>query len=409
MDSDRWELPAIKRRTRLRGSQRALILVTAAACLMSIGGLIGALWVRSPADIAARSQAPPPTVLTATVQKQVVQVTLVTRGTITTGGQVQAAPQVIPGAVRNVVTALDVHVGSKVHDGEVLVGISGQPVFVLIGPLPAWRNLVPGDKGPDVTELQQALAGLGFGLGSDTLGTYGPGTSAGVAAFYRSIGYPPVEAGSATSSGGSRRVQQYEVPADQVLFVPSLPATVAAIAGPVGSIATDPVVTLNIGKPRLLVQLDPSSRASVHAGETVYASDDATGWHANGRVTSVGSVVTPSSSSSGPPSSSSASGSSTAAPYVPVDVRLPSGAPASEVGENVQVAIVTAKTRAAVLAVPEAAIRTDPSGQDYVLRLGPGGHETRVDVKAGLSGGGMVAITAARGSLIAGDKVVTGS
>ena len=49
--------------------------------------------------------------------------------------------------------------------GDVLVEVTGRPVIALTGPLPAYRDLVVGDIGPDVAQLEQALAAIGFDPG----------------------------------------------------------------------------------------------------------------------------------------------------------------------------------------------------------------------------------------------------
>ena len=53
--------------------------------------------------------------------------------------------------------------GSVLRRGQVLCRLSGQPVLLLYGPVPAWRALGPGvTPGPDVRELQRNLIALGF-------------------------------------------------------------------------------------------------------------------------------------------------------------------------------------------------------------------------------------------------------
>ncbi len=46
-------------------------------------------------------------------------------------------------------------------------------------------GLVPGDRGADVTQLQEALESLGFRTGNSIDGIYGPGTSSAVLAFQK--------------------------------------------------------------------------------------------------------------------------------------------------------------------------------------------------------------------------------
>src|SRR5712671_6284275 len=77
---------------------------------------------------------------------------------------------------RNNISKLDVAAGGTVRNGEQLAELDGQPLFALAGTVPAWRDLTPGETGPDVTELQQALASLGYYDDGDTAGYYGAAT-----------------------------------------------------------------------------------------------------------------------------------------------------------------------------------------------------------------------------------------
>src|SRR5580704_11092992 len=58
-------------RSRLARRRRILLGVGAAAALLSIGGLVGAAFVKSPAQLAADAAPPPDTVTTAKVTDQV--------------------------------------------------------------------------------------------------------------------------------------------------------------------------------------------------------------------------------------------------------------------------------------------------------------------------------------------------
>ncbi len=52
--------------------------------------------------------------------------------------------------------------GSVVGSGSILAVVGDEPVAVLEGELPAWRDLVVGDEGPDVEQLETALVSAGF-------------------------------------------------------------------------------------------------------------------------------------------------------------------------------------------------------------------------------------------------------
>lgn len=58
--------------------------------------------------------------------------------------------------------------------GESNITLDDRPIRNLALPSPPWRALQIGDRGPDVTELQQALRGLGYDIAAD--GVFGTGT-----------------------------------------------------------------------------------------------------------------------------------------------------------------------------------------------------------------------------------------
>ena len=62
-------------------------------------------------------------------------------------------------------TALPVP-GRIVRQGRVIYQVSGSPVVLLYGNVPAWRDLSEGVTGPDVTELNAALVKLGYASAS---------------------------------------------------------------------------------------------------------------------------------------------------------------------------------------------------------------------------------------------------
>ena len=61
-------------------------------------------------------------------------------------------------------------VGQVVRQGQVLYRVSGRPVVLLYGPVPAYRTLSYGMTGRDVTALNTALAKLGYGWARHSFG-----------------------------------------------------------------------------------------------------------------------------------------------------------------------------------------------------------------------------------------------
>jgi multidrug efflux pump subunit AcrA (membrane-fusion protein) len=364
---------------------RVLLWTVAAAALLAVGGLISASFIKSPAEVAASTRPPPPATLTAPVVREKLQSTLSLRGTVRASGETQVTPASEQGAVSLVITAIDTSPGAQVLDGEVLLAISGRPLYVLPGAFPAYRDMVPGDDGPDVAELQSALQGLGYSTSPDPPGVFGKGTEAAVTAFYQAIGYPVPRV--ADNPHGAPMV-----PMAEVAFVPRLPATVIAVNGRIGSLVSAPLITLASGGLQVAGQLDPSQRGLVRAGMAVVISDGLTGFSGVGTIASVGSTV---------------DGAASGSPYLPVTVRS-DHMPVSELGADVQITVATASTSGPVLAVPEAAITTNAAGATFVEVREHSGQLRRVTVRTGVTSGGMVAVTPTQGSLAIGDQVVTG-
>jgi peptidoglycan hydrolase-like protein with peptidoglycan-binding domain len=417
------------RGSRLVRRRRVLLGVGIAAALLAVGGLIGASFVKSPQQLAADTAAPPPTVTTAAVASQVLTSSVQMRGVVYPSTQydvyatapsssAQGSSSASGSSAPVYISKLEVATGDTIRNGEQLAELDGQPLFALAGTVPAWRDLTPGESGPDVTELQNALASLGYYDGGDTAGYFGSATEDAVAAYYEHLGYPP------PSSGG--------VPAADVVFLPSLPATVAGVNGAAGQQPGQPFLELAArGALALTGELPPAYAGQVKPGLKVTVYDEVTGIHAAGTVTGLGtatvtvpagtvvdigsgapSASSASSSSSGSAASSSSSSSSGSSgsgttTFIPMAVR-PSGPLASALnGENVLVTVVTGQTEGPVLTVPVAAIVTSASGTSYVTVVGAHGIQKDVPVTPGISENGRVQVAPVHsGALAAGDRVV---
>lgn len=191
---------------RLARRRRVVLAAAVGAALVSVGAVAGSTFVRSPAQAAAETGPPRPSVLTAPVVSQVLRSTVVLRGTFSDGRKMSVTPTSVaatannPGGAGAVVTRVMVKPGDDVKAGVPLVEYSGRPVFALAGPLPAYRDLTPGETGADVAQLQNALKALGHDVGSDSAGTFGSGTKRALDAQYTAMGYPTPVTGGATAA-----------------------------------------------------------------------------------------------------------------------------------------------------------------------------------------------------------------
>ncbi len=446
------------RGSRLARRRRALFWVAGGAALLAIGGLIGSSFVKSPQQIAADTAAPAPTVTTAKVVSRILTSSVQMRGVVYPATQYDVYPSApesdaaatgtgsaaggsatgggSPGAVY--ISRLDVAAGQTISSGEQLAEIDGEPLFALAGRVPAWRDITPGESGPDVAELQRALASLGYYLGGDTPGLFGTATQDAVFAYYEHLGYTP------PASGG--------VPLTDVIFLPSLPAKVVAVNGAKGQQPGQPFLELAARRSLALTgELPPAYAGQVKPGLRVKIFDEVTGIHAAGTIAGVGTATTVapigaivdvgggaasvgsagsagsgaagsgSAASGSAGSGAAASGSAGAAgssnsgsaanpgatPFIPLTVHPANPLPAALNGENVLVTVETGRTEGPVLTVPAAAIVTTGSGTSYVTVAGGHGKQTQVPVTPGISENGYVQVTpATAGKLAAGDSVV---
>ena len=454
--------PAV-RGSRLARRRRALFWVAGGAALLAIGGLIGASFVKSPQQIAADAAAPPPTVTTAKVVSQVLTSSVQMRGVVYPATQYDVYPSApesdaatgsgatgsgaaaggsaagsgSPGAVY--ISRLDVAAGQTISNGEQLAGIDGEPLFALAGHVPAWRDITPGESGPDVAELQRALASLGYYTDGDAPGFFGAATQDAVSEYYEHLGYTPPAAGG--------------VPLTDVIFLPSLPAKVIAVNGARGQQPGQPFLELAArGSLALTGELPPAYAAQVKPGLKVKIFDEVTGVHAAGTIADVGTATTitpvgaivnvgsgsasvgsagtagagstgPGSAGAGSTGSGTAGGAGTAGtagagnsgsaaspgatPFIPLTVSPSKPLPAALDGENVLVTVETGRTEGPVLTVPVAAVVTTGSGTSYVTVAGADGKQTQVPVTPGISQNGYVQVTPVKaGKLAAGDSVV---
>jgi peptidoglycan hydrolase-like protein with peptidoglycan-binding domain len=374
---------------RPRRRRAVALTVAGVAAVASAGGVLLATSIRSPAQLAAETAPPPLTQLSAPVTRQVIT------GTVQAPGVVKPPPEVAElsgpwSAALAVVTRTVLRRGATVQPGQVIVEVSGRPLFAFPGAVPAYRDLVPGDTGADVAQLQRGLAAIGYPKGFDTAGTFGAGTAAAVAAFYTALGY-------AVPNG------EPMVPRAEIMFVPRFPAQVVKVAGPAGKQASGSLATLSMGPPAVVGQLSPTDGALIKAGMAVTVTDPATGLARRGRIVSVALRTTAAHSRSG-------------GVYLPATIRMGRPLPLSMIGQDVSLSIVAAHSAGAVLAVPEAAIFARADGRLYVTKVtgtgaGTGtGTSVQVPVRILVTGNGLVGVApAGGGTLAAGDRVAIGA
>ncbi|MEZ4663158.1 MAG: peptidoglycan-binding protein [Caldilineaceae bacterium] len=492
--------------------QRLIMLfgVLALVIVVAVGSWIAALNIQSPADIAANTAPPTPSIILVPVEERTLSSTVVTRGTARFG--LPQAVSIVPSTLKpdlGVITTLPTR-NTQVNEGAVLLTASGRPIFVLQGAIPTFRDLGPGVVGNDVRQLEEALARLGFDPGPVD-GIYDELTGTAVANWYTAGGWEPfgptaeqtanlnalgrdlavaqneltaaenaaatapqaVEAAranaesanrvaaaevasktiardqlagnpnspdlvvanaelagaqsaqSATQLEGEVAIQDalsaqtiaerevtiarelvaqltaeldaarsrtgIQVPADEVVFMPSTPVRVEQIEVGVGDAAGGPVMTLTNNELTIDSSLTLNEAPLVQPGMTVAIDEPQLGLAATGVVDRVATT----------PGTDGVDGF-----HVYYATRVQDVAANLE-GASLRLTIAYESTSGAVMTVPVSAVSLTPEGAERVQVFNNGAIES-VLVQTGLSAGGYVAVTPIDGALAPGQSVVVG-
>lgn len=194
--------------------QRVLLAAAVVAATAAGGGLAASAFVKSPAQQASETRPPAASLLTAPVVSKVLANTVTVRGSVVASGDITVSPQ--PAASSGgsggsvsvlLVSKVTAHAGDQIRAGQVLVEVSGRPIIALPGLVPPYRDLKPNMDGDDVSQLQQALIGLGYSCGGDVAGHFGAGTKSALTAFYGHLGYTVPTTGGPNDAGDHQNLQ----------------------------------------------------------------------------------------------------------------------------------------------------------------------------------------------------------
>lgn len=434
----RWAIPSV---------------LLGAAILAAVVG-VSLQYFKSPSEVAASASPPKPSLLTTSVVYGPLDAGILFRADVGDASPVQIG---VPDSLGNwlpIVTSLNVGPGATVAEGDVVMSIAGRPVIAMLGTIPAYRDMSPGDDGIDIQELQLSLRRLGYSTGADRLGTYGYGTEEAVRRMYHHDGFdvvtsPPdadaqlarlagnvdaaqaaltAQQATAASIGASNKDSEAaksavasaittladaqaalsageasmgaSVPRGEAVFVPSLPQKVVSLSVGLGGLApagSQPLGDIGSGKVVLNGAVDSTDASSVRVGQMARVTSDLTGASFDARVVSV--------SKQGSTSSDSGSSSSVAYP-----VYLEPAGPISSdfLGQNVQVKVETAASQGDTDIVPAAAVTTTANGTSFVTVVGRNGKTQDVRVRPGLTANGKEGVTPIDGVLVKGQQVVIG-
>ncbi|MFF3065090.1 hypothetical protein ACFVQ3_11065 [Oerskovia sp. NPDC057915] len=175
--------------TGLRG-HRLIWLVAGIAVLSLLAGIIVSRLVVSPAQAAADAQAPAAGLITVPVEKKVIANDVTLRGDVKYDDAVQVKVETADLGGPAVVTGQVPALGTELGQTSIALEVSGRPVIVLPGELPAYRTLRVGVSGPDVAQLKAALAAVGIDPGKADSNVYDAATATAVDKLYANVGYP---------------------------------------------------------------------------------------------------------------------------------------------------------------------------------------------------------------------------
>lgn len=360
-----------------------LLVVVAAA---TVGWLAGSR-IKSPAQVAAETAPPEPSLITVPVERTTISNDVITRGTVRfEDPQTVAASGVILPETDPVVTMIP-EVGDVIDEGGVLYELAGRPTFVLRGDLPLFRTAERGAAGEDIAQLQDALTRLGFYEG-EIDGEYGASTESALVDFYEDRGY---------EAWRPRFQSRYPLAQTEFVFFEDLPIRVDTVLAERGDVASGDL--LQVSGSRLAIDASVSIEEAdlISVGDPVQID-------ASLFDLSVTGVVSDKASTPGT--------NGVAADEVYLEI-VPDEVVAELNNTNVRITIPVAarSTEGSVLAVPAAALSATGSGDTIVTVVDDGGSTRAVVVVTGLAtAAGLVEVTpAAGGALVEGDWVVVGT
>lgn len=416
-----------------RPAGKLSLVVVLVSLVAAAGGFVAATLVRSPGQVLAASSPPERTPLTELVTSAKLSRTMSFDGIVEREHQSSiSSPAVSDSASDAIVSRLPVKVGDSVAGGALIAEVSGRPVIVLAGRIPAFRAVTPGAVGADVSQLQRGLALAGYPI-HDREGVYGSSTESAVARMYSRHGYEALQTGvdelraaddalrsarrtAEQSQDPTQRGYAYQdlarvqrdyneaaaaagpqVPPGEIVFVPELPAIVTSIDTALGARAEGTLVQVASGRLVVRGSLEGLGSTKILPGTRarllLTPGGQATG--VVQRVESPADAAT----------ATDASAEGVAVPTVTVISR--SHLKKRFLGTPVRLVITVAEAPTAQSVVPISAIRS--SGARTWVTTVAGARRTDVAVTVGFLGDGEVQVLPVKSdALRVGDRVLIG-
>jgi hypothetical protein len=287
--------------------------------------------------------------------------------------------------------------GQVVRQGQVLYQVTGSPVVLLYGAVPAWRDLTEGLTGADVTELNAGLVRLGFAAGA----ALGPRSGWNYFGAKTAYAVEKLQARLGVTVTGTLAL-------GTVVFLPGAIEVTGLGTGTVLGGAAAPgqvVLTASSTTPVVTIALDAAQQTEVRDGEPVSITlpDGAT---TPGVVAQVSNVATSSSASSNSGNSSPSDSGSGGPATITVMVSLDNPKAAGRLSQAPVTVTITTGSVSDALVVPVTALLAQPGGGYAVEVAGAGGWHRLVAVTPGIfdDAAGLVQVTGS--GLAAGQHVV---
>lgn len=451
---------------------RLVAVLAGVAVVALLAGIVLMRFIVSPAEVAARSEAPEAGPVTAVIEEKEIVNEVRIRGTINYADSVEVKLDTSSADGRPIVTGQVPEVGALLNAGNVALEVTGRPVLVLPGKLPAYRSLEIGMSGPDVTQLKQALASMGYDPGDLNSNYFEWQTSEAVGALYSAAGYTPSNGGKQAKADlqaaeSSRRDAQRAVtaaekanteaynagqptdetwqalqdaielrdsadaaldeaqnavqprlPAGEVLFLESLPRRVDEVfVQRGGEVTTSAVMMVSGAELTIEGSANAKQAADLGPGDKAFYKSPS-GAEMEATIKEIKSASDSSGAGTGKDGSdgsdgSGGDGSGDSRSKIIMDPGELTAEQVTELrGKNVMVAIPIAASDGAVLAVPIAALSASANGSDMVELLEPTKtdpfHTEMIPVKTLLSADGTVGIQSDDARIKSGARVVVG-
>lgn len=300
-------------------------------------GLVGVLLSGVAQGEAATPTTDPPA--TATVERTTLTETAEVDGTLGYGDARPVTAR-LPGTLTSVTAA-----GTVVHRGEALFTVDTDPVLLLHGELPAYREMSEGDEGRDVAQLEENLSALGH-TGFTVDDEYTAATADAVRDWQEDLGL--AETG--------------RVELGRVVFAPA-DVRVAEVAAQLGDQVGGPVLTVTGIARQIDMDVEVPDRELVAPGTAVRVELPG-GTVVPGTIREVGTAAEQPADDGEPGGGGPAT--------VPVVVAVDDPAAAEAFDQAPVTVQVTASSAEDVLAVPVAALLALAEG-GYGLEVVPGG------------------------------------